>query len=151
MVQLGHTDFTKFDDFARYAVIVSLTDDCTLELPVSDYSQTLMTKRIPKGFACIFRGDLHHAGSAYANTSYRLYCKAFPDGCHLTEGEDNEVGSGFFCLPTGRTPYGCYRGDFKSEAALKNHRRICPAIRSDASLKAMREKKRIYDAQRNQK
>ena len=49
VVQMGHQDFTAFT-FPSYAGIVSLSDDCTLELPVKDYSNILAPKVKPKSY-----------------------------------------------------------------------------------------------------
>jgi hypothetical protein len=51
VTQMGHPDFNVFT-FPRYAGIVSLSDDCTLELPVKHYSNILATQVKPKN--CIF-------------------------------------------------------------------------------------------------
>ena len=77
--QSFHADFFKdhvlfkrvrmYEECLPYpiSVLVALDDDTTLTL--SDGSKL----SIPKFAACVFRGDLRHAGSAYKNKNWRLH------------------------------------------------------------------------------
>jgi hypothetical protein len=81
-MQRDHTDYQSELLFPVISGIVSFDDSTTLDIREGFVRRTV---RILKGECLIFRGYVIHSDSSYKKYNRRLFFKAMPVGCQLTD------------------------------------------------------------------
>ena len=113
--QASHLDYEDWD-FPRFAGIVAIEENTTVDIGTDEVFETI---QIQPGEMVVFRGDVMHSGSAYAEDNKRIYFKAFPKGKSCSKGEAENVSYGAVCEFC-KKPF----GNFKQ---VYEHKRTCPA------------------------